>query len=451
MKHFFAARDIPGLTKKAAAFLRSDIWRMRTKTLPKKKTIWVKPLRVFSLAINKYKKDLCPLRASALTFFSLLSIVPVLAMAFGIAKGFGFEKTLETQLLAKLQGQQEVISRIMDFANRLLENTQGGLIAGAGIVVLLWTIMRLLGNIENSFNHIWEIKTPRRLTRKVSDYLSAVIVCPVLLIIASTVTVVVISQVKLIVEKLSFLGVLGSGILFVLKFLPYAVIWGLFTFIYLFMPNKKIKFASGAVAGIIAGTLYQLFQWAYLSFQFGVSRFNAIYGSFAALPLFLLWLQISWMIVLFGAEVSYAHQNAQTFELEPDYSSLSHRLKLFLTLRVAHLLIKNFSRGDPPLPSYQIADTLELPVRLVNEILSDLVAAGIISVTCNQQAEEQAYQPAQDSDVFTIAYVLEALESTGAKTSPDRSSLERDPLFKCLGTFQEAIEKSPANMKLKDI
>jgi membrane protein len=277
------------------------------------------------------------------------------------------------------------------------------------------------------------------------------IVCPLLLIVSSTVTVVIVSRAKLIIERLSFLGAFGSAILFVLKFLPYAVIWSLFAFVYLFMPNKKVKFASGAIAGIIAGTLFQLFQWAYVSFQIGVSRYNAIYGSFAALPLFLVWLMISWMIVLFGAEVSYAHQNSETFELEPDYDDLSHRLKIFLSLRVAHLLIQNFARGEVSPTAAQIASWLDVPFRLVNEILSDLVACGIVSVTCRTPEQDPTYQPAQETDRFTVAYVMKQLEHKGTRTTPVKQSDVGDKLLKCLEALEDTIEKSPANVKLKDL
>lgn len=439
------------LTGGTTSFLKTDIWQMRLNTLPRHTRIWIKPLRLLILSSRKFKQDGCMLRASALTFYSLLSIVPVLAMAFGIAKGFGFEKALEAQLLTRLQAQEAVITRIMGFAQSLLDNTKGGIIAGTGVVLLLWTIMSLLGNIENAFNRIWDVDKPRSPARKVSDYFSAMVVCPLLLVLSSGATVVIISQVTLIIDKISFLGALGPAILFVLKLLPYAVIWILFTFIYLFMPNRKIGLGSGVFAGVLAGTLYQVFQWAYLSFQFGVTRYNAIYGSFAALPLFLVWLQISWLIVLFGAVVSYAHQNQEAFELAPESGRISHHLRTLLTLQVVHLLVKAFTEGQRPVPAPQIARSLDLPHHLLHDILRDLVAAGIISPVCSAPSGERGYQPARDSDLLTIEYVMSQMESLG---TPD---LPRDPpptegrLMQSLEAFQDLIRKSPANLKLKDL
>jgi len=326
---------------KKMQFIKTDIWRMRSRELPRTKYIGIALLRIIILSVQRFDKHDCLFRASALTFYSLLSIVPVLAMAFGLAKGFGFEKALERQLFETFQGQEEVVVRVMDFARSLLESTKGGVIAGAGLLLLFWTIIRVLGSIENSFNHIWGIKKGRSFSRKISDYLSAMLVCPVLFIVSSMVTVVIKSQVQLVVQKIALLGAISPVIFFTLRLLPYCVIWILFTFVYMFMPNTKIRFASAIFAGIVAGTLYQVFQLAYLSFQIGVAKYNAIYGSFAALPLFLVWLQLSWMIVLFGAELSFAHQHVETYEFEPDCSAVSYSFKRLLTLRVVHPLLKS--------------------------------------------------------------------------------------------------------------
>jgi len=253
-------------------FLKTDIWRIRASTLSNRKSFWIRQLRIILLAIRGFAEDKCKLQASALTFYSLMSVVPVVAMAFGIAKGFGFEDRLETQILTSMQGQEEVAQRIIGFTQSLLENTQGGWIAGIGIAVLFWSVIGVLGNIENSFNGIWGIKKSRTLGRKFSDYLSIMMICPVLFIMSSSVTVLITSQVTLLIEKLAFLGPIGTIIIISLKILPYAVIWIMFTFTYMFMPNTKVNFKSGFIAGIIAGTIYQIIQWAYIAFQIGVSK-----------------------------------------------------------------------------------------------------------------------------------------------------------------------------------
>ena len=255
------------------------------------------------------------------------------------------------------------------------------MIAGIGLIVLFWAVIKVLGQIEDSFNDIWGIKEQRTIGRMFSDYLSLMLICPVLIILSSSVTVFVTTQVNLIMEKFSILGVFSPLVFFCLKLLPYCLLWGLFTFCYIFMPNTKVRFSSGLLAGIIAGTIFQVVQWGYITFQIGVVKYNAIYGSFAVLPLFLVWLQLSWLIVLYGAELSFAHQNVDTYEFEPDALQASHRLKTLLSLQIAHHLIKNFTTGEKPLTARQISHELEIPIRFVNEILFELVKSNILSVT----------------------------------------------------------------------
>jgi len=203
------------IIQKVLIFIKRDVWRIRAKSLPQQKYFWLRQLRVFLLAIRGFGEDKCQLRASALTFYSLMSIVPIVAMAFGVAKGFGFEKLLEKQLLEKLPGQEEVIGQVIGFAQSFLENTKGGVIAGIGVAMLFWTVIKVLGNIENSFNDIWGIKRARTIGRKFSDYLSIMLICPMLLIMSSSVTVMISSQVKLVMDKIEILGVFSPVILLI--------------------------------------------------------------------------------------------------------------------------------------------------------------------------------------------------------------------------------------------
>ena len=432
-------------------FIRTDIWRIRLSKLSRRRSFLIKQLRIIILALRGFDEDKCLLRASALTFYSLLSIVPVLAIAFGISKGFGLEKTLERMLMAKLQGQEEVVARAIDFAHNLLESAQGSVVAGLGIAFLFWVVIRLLGNIESSFNDIWGIKTPRSLARKFSDYLSIMLVCPILFIVASSITVVIAGQVEAITERIALLGAISPVIFLLLKLLPYCVIWVLLIFIYIFMPNTKVNFKSGLLAGIVAGTIYQVVQWGYIHFQIGAAKYGPIYGSFAALPLFLVWLQVSWLVVLFGAEVSFAHQNVETYEFEPDCLRVSRFFKNLLALRTVQLSVKNFRSGEKPWTATQISHALEIPIRLVRQILYELVESGIISEVKVAENKSAAYQPARDSEVLTIRNVLDALERHGSHDIPVAKSKELDKLSECLKSFGEEVERSPANMALKDI
>jgi len=413
-------------------------------------TVW-KYAKIFLLAMRGFQQDHCSLRASALTLYSLLSVVPVMALAFGIAKGFGFEKILEKQLLENIPGQEKGLLYIIDFARKLLENTQGGIVAGIGIAFLLWSVIKVLGNIERSFNHIWKVLEERSLGRKFSDYLSLTLVAPLLAIISSSVSVFITTQVTTIAEKTKFLDVFSPLILSSLKLLPYGLIWILFSLLYIFMPNMTVRFVPGVFAGLIAGTIYQLVQGGYIYFQVKISNYNAIYGSFAALPFFILWLQISWLIVLFGAEIAFFYQNLPTTQDEYQYAQLAPSLQKLLGLQVTHLLVVNFSQGADPLPSSQIAQRLQCPPSLIQQILTHLVDCHILSRVMLRGKEDFAYQPAQAIDRLSVQSVMTALEHHGVReiTHPKEENLAA--FLDIMHQFDAMLENSSANVLLKDI
>jgi membrane protein len=268
---------------------------------------------------------------------------------------------------------------------------------------------------------------------------------------SSAATVLIGGGARWVVEKISILGFVSPLIFLSLKFLPYAVLWVLFTFVYIFIPNTKVNFKSGILGGIIGGTIYEIFQWAYIHFQIGVGQYNAVYGSFAALPLFFIWLQVSWLIVLLGAEIAFAHQSVETYEFEQDCLTVSHSYKNLLALRIVHLLVTHFSGGEMAWTASQISHKLEIPIRLVHQILYDLVSAGVLSEICLNDSSAVAYQPAADPDRLTIKYVIDALEKQGSDHIPVERSEELQRLSESLDQFEALMEKSPANKKLKEV
>jgi len=438
-------KDMMTVLSKIIDFLKTDIWRISTRDLPRIKSFFIKQLRTVILAVRGFDQDKCQLRASSLTFYSLLSIVPVVAMAFGIAKGFGFEKLLEKQLLEKLPGQEAVLLQVVDFAKKLLENTKGGMIAGIGVLLLLWSVIKLLGHIDSAFNDIWEIRQSRTAARKFSDYLSIMLISPVFVVVSSSVTVFITTQITHVAENTSALWMFSPFIVNALKMLPYCLIGFLLTIIYMLMPNTKVNFKSGLIAGMIAGITYVVLQWGYINFQVGIAKNNAIYGSFAALPLFLIWLQLSWLIVLFGAEISFAIQSVETYEFDHDCQNISPAFKKLLSLQIAYLSIHAFSKGEKPLTASGISSRLEIPIRLVRQILYELVDSGIISDTSNEDSKEPAYQPARDINKLSIKSVIDSLEQTGTDNIPVVQSRELSALSDTLKAFGDAIQDSPAN------
>ncbi len=439
------------MIEKGLHFIKNDIWRLRLRDLPRPRSILIKHLRVVLLALRGFDEDKCQLRASALTFYTLLSIVPIAAMAFGVAKGFGFEKHLERQIMQGFAGQEEVATNIINFSNRLLENTRGGLVAGIGVAALFWVVIKVLGNIERSFDDIWGIKEMRPIGRKFSDYLSIMLLCPILIILSSSATVFITTQIRALTQSVEFLGFVASIILSGVRLVPYLFIWVLFTFIYIFMPNTKVNFKSALLAGIVSGTLYVVAPWGYINFQIGVARYNAIYGSFAALPIFLVWLQISWLITLFGAELSFAHQNVDTYEFEPDALQASNRLKKLFALRVTNFIVKNFDEGRAPLSDNRISHELEMPIRIVRDILFDLEKEGIVAKRSSEPHQEETYLPARNIENLRVKDIIDALEKKGINAMPALGSEEMDRLSGTLDDFDRAIAESPGNVVLKNI
>jgi len=432
-------------------FLKRDIWRLRLGNYSPAKSFLLKQLRVIVLAVRGFSEDKCKFRGSALTFYSLLSIVPVVAMMFGIAKGFGFEKKVEGLILEKMEGHEEIAERLIEFSNSLLENAQGGLIAGIGILFLLWAVIKVLGNIEHSFNDIWGIKKPRSLGRKFSDYLSIMLICPIFLVMSSSMTVIISTQIKQLLQKMPLVEGVSWLVMPMLRLLPYCTIWLIFTFVFIFMPNTKVRFKSGLLAGIVAGTIFQVLQWVYITFQVGAAQYGAIYGSFAALPLFLIWLQMSWFVVLFGAELSFAHQNVDTYEFEPDCLSVSYSYKRLLSLLVMQHLVRGFCVGDRPLSASEISGRLEIPIRLVRQILYELGEAGLVSEVRGEEYKEVTYQPGCDVDMLTVRYVIESVEQHGNQDVPVTQSKEFEKLSDCVAEFRAIVENSKSNILLKDM
>lgn len=439
------------MINKISRFIKTDLWRIRLAAVSPVKSFFIRLLRTVVLAVRGFDEDKCSLKASALTYYTLLSIVPLVAMAFGIAKGFGLEALLEKQLMEKMAGQEEAFTLIINFSRSLLENTKGGLIAGIGVAFLFWTVIKLLSNIERSFNDIWGIVRARSLKQKFSSYLSAMLLCPLLFIMASSLTVMVSGRITMLVNRFEIFHTIGPAVFMALKLMPYGMIWLLFTFIYIFMPNTQVKAVPALIAGIIGGTLYQLVQWCYIAFQVGAGQYNAVYGSFAALPLFLIWLQLSWLIVLFGAEISFALQNVETYEFEPDCKKISPSLKKLLSLRILQLIIRRFEQGQSPADNETISHQLDLPVRLVNRILYDLVSSGLASETVPDNEKNSGFQPAVNTDRITLHHAISCLEKTGSTAIPVEESDETGRIQSCLDTFSQQLEKSSANIKLKDL
>lgn len=429
-------------------FFKKDIWLLHEDKLPPFNAKIIKALKILMLSVQGFSRDLCSLRASALTLYTLLSIVPVIALLFGIAKGFGLEKMMKQELIEKIPSQETMVLQLINFAQNMLESTKGEVVAGTGIIILFWTIIKVIGNIEESFNYIWKLEQGRSISRKFSDYLSLMLLAPIILITSGSITVFLKTQLTWLINAIQLPGIGDWLVIRALSLAPLVLMAGLFSFTFIFMPNHKINYKAGIIAGIVTAIMYALAQSAYLSLQIGVSTYNAIYGSFAALPLFVAWLQIGWMIVLFGCEIAFFLQNYENYRHSSEFSNLSFSLKKVIALQITHLIVKNFIPINNPLTAAQIAKELAVPIAIIQSILLKLMASHII-VEFKTQDEYEVYQPAVDVNRLTIAYVVNALEQCGQNHLP---GINQEQLFvDIVNNFRKLIEASEQDRLLKDI
>ena len=438
------------LVDKIVDFLENQIWRHEKTSSSRSAALILRSTQIFVTAIRGYIRDKCVLHASALTFYSLLSVVPVAAMAFGIAKGFGLEQRLEKQLLLRFAGHEEVMTKIIEFARTLLDNTQGGLIAGIGVAVLFWSSVKVLSHIEGTLNTIWRV-SGRSFIRKFTNYLTLLIISPLLVIVSSSVNVFIRTQVLAATERWEMLQAAGPIITLSLKLLPFGLIWLLFIMIYLVMPNTQVRLRSALIAGIIAGTLFQLTQGAYISAQVVVARYNAIYGSFAALPLFLIWLQLSWMVVLLGAQIAHAHQYLGSLSTGYDFQNSRPEYRKRCALYVLHWIIRRFGEGTTPPTAGQISQHLKLPFPLVEQSLEQLQQCGLVSAIAVERSAEHAYQPAMDIHTIRIAAVLDSLDRLGKETPSPSDQPDFDSVTNAYDAIRKEVDNSSSNVLVKDI
>jgi membrane protein len=437
------------MIRKWLRYLDQDLWNFRLSAKAGYEYFRLKWLRVFYLAIRGFIQDQCTLRASSLTYYTLISIVPVLAMTLAVAGGFGFRESLRDELLSKFEDQREALQQIIGFADQLLEQTRGGVIAGVGLLVLFWSVTALLNNMETTLNHIWGIKKMRSWRRILSDYFAFMLIAPIFFLVSSSATVFIARRLETLVLSLPIGTFLISAISFFLHLLPYALFWILFTFIFVFMPNTRVYFRSAFVGGLVTGTLYLLVQWGYIFFQVGVSRYGAIYGSFAALPLFLIWIQLSWFLVLFGAEVSYAHQTLESHEFGEVAESMSNSLRRLLCLWVAYLVVQRYIKDEGPLTHEALVKRYQIPHGVANRIAQELIDCKIL-LEVRGEKDYVGYVPARSPEELKISDVCEALDSRGTRDWPWIESKAWKHLEATLEKFQTILKSHPENKRLRD-
>ena len=410
---------ISALLARTIRFVTYDIWRITENEVSGLKEIYINIIKTVILAVRGFQSENLQTKASALTYSTLLSIVPLLAVLLGIAKGFGFQGTVRQELFDYFPGHEMELNKAFEFVESYL------------------------------FNDIWQIQKSRPWYRKISDYLALFLVLPVLMTASSGLSIFMSTLQNSFLGQYLFFTPLVELFLHIA---PYIITTLAFTGLYVSLPNTKVRFVNGLVAGFIAGCAFQLFQFIYISGQIWVSKYNAIYGSFAALPLLLLWLQLSWLICLFGAELSYASQNVKKFSFERDSKSISRRYKDFLTLLIASLIVKRFVKGEKPYTADELSDAYRIPIRITTQILYLLTELNIIiEVNYGNDDRVAYYQPAIDVNKITVSYLLTRMDEYGSENFKIDTSKLFSKEWKALLKTREDMIKANDNILLKDL
>lgn len=425
-------------------FLSIGIWRVDTNGIGWLRALIYNIIKSFILAYRNFDWSIISTRASALTYNTLLSIVPLLAVLFAIAKGFGFQNIVKSELFDYFKGQQDILKKSMEFIDKSLEYAQSGIFLGVGLLLLLYTVINLLSGIEDNFNSIWRVKNGRSYFRQFTDYTALILISPVFLVCNAGLSILLNSTLDT--------QIIGFVMTPFLKVLPYIITILLFTFIYCYIPNTKVNVSSGFFAGVVAGTLFQIFQQLYIGGQIWISKYNAIYGSFAALPLLLLWLQLSWLITLIGVQLSFANQNVSKFSFEKESKNISRRYKDFVTLLITSLIVKRFEKGEKPYTANDLSEKYQIPTQLTSDTLYLLMKLDIIIETPSESDDLiKAYVPALDINKISVNYLFDKLDTYGNEDFIIDTENEFLNEWNLVKNIRNTINQSEAGVLVKDL
>jgi len=388
-----------------------SLWQAEPADLTRVKRLLSSFLKIAFLVGRDFIENLVKLQAMALAFKTLLSIAPLLAVIFSILKGLGVHNRIEPVLaeaLAPLGDKgQEVTSHLIGFVDKM----SAGALGSVGVVTLFITVLSLMGTIEQAFNTIWRVRFPRKLARRFSDYLSVLLVGPVLVFAALTITATL--QSNSFVRNLLALEPFGTVMLMLLRLVPYLILWGAFTLSYLFIPNTRVRLRSALIGGLVAAILWQTIGWGFATFVASSTRYYAIYSSFAILLLFLLWLYVGWLIVLLGAQVSHAHQHIRFYYGERENLARSPAGREKLALQLLLLIGRNFHQGLRPMSITELANRLQLPAALVRDFLDMFQRSRLVLPL----ADEETFVLGRAAETIRIKEILDCVRTAGDTTT----------------------------------
>jgi len=395
-------------------FIQYDLWRrtsLELKQSKRTKRVGFGLLKTLILVIRGFNSKQLNMTANALTYNLVFAIVPILAMILAVAKGFGFSEMIEVQLQKSMLGETNLVPSVMAMVDRYLETAQGGAFIGIGLLILIWAVYSFFRSVEQTFNTIWNVKQSRSIVRQLTTYIAVLFLVPVLVVATSGMSLIVHST----IESTAAFSQLSNYHGTMVRVLQFVIVWGIFLWMYMAIPNTKVHFRSAIYPAIIMGTLFQLLQMLSMYVIMFLSRTSIVYGAFAAIPIIMIWLQWTCLLILIGAELSFAIQNNEQFEYEKDVETMSRRYKDFLTLYLLHRIIYRFEHDELPYMATELAHENNLPIRLVSQLLNRLVDVGLLRTVYVEQKEDKTYQPALDTHQITVGMAIERIDKQGTE------------------------------------
>ncbi len=435
-------------TSKALKFITEDIWHDSDGNISKTRKNFYTGVKTLYLCIKRFVDERLVVKASALTYSTLLAIVPLFAILFAVARGFGFDKMMEDQIRISLAGQGEATDYILEFVKRYLSQTKNGVFIGVGLILLLWTVINLSANIEKTVNQIWHVKKGRSVYRKITDYFSMFLLIPILIVVSGGLSIFSVTMLR----SMASFDLLMPIAKFLFQLIPFVFTWGVFIGFYVFMPNTKVKIRHAIIPGILAGSAFQGLQFLYIAGQVSVSRYNAIYGSFAALPLLLLWMQVSWSICLFGVQMTYASQNIKNFSYDKDTRNISHRYFSFVCIVITSLIAKRFEKGQKPYTAEELSNENRIPIRLTKQVLGTLQDLNILhEVLSDEKSEDIAFQPSIDIYQLSVGLIMNRIETNGSEAFRIDKVHRFNPHWQILKDHEDASFDKLSQVLVKDL
>lgn len=438
MANFFL--NIYDKTLKFINYCWSGVWR------EPRNTFRIRLIKTISLSIRSFMDRGLQMKSAALTFSTVLAIVPAFALLLAIGRGFGFQDLLTQNIFHYFPAQHKAIATALTFVDSYLQEASNGIFVGVGILVLLWTLISLLSTIEEAFNNVWDIKKDRTIYQKITDYISICVLIPILMVCSSGVSIFM----STIIQTKLHLTFLTPIINISLEASPVILAWLAFSLSYFLIPNTKVQFKYAAVSGLICAIAFQILQLLFVNGQIYVSKYNAIYGSFAFLPLLLIWLQLSWLILLFGCVLTYSMQNIFAFNFLGNVSNVSQDYQRKVSLVVCFAILKSFIDGKNPPTRNELSTNYDIPIRMVGDITFALHEAGLVNYVLLKN-EETGYAPAKECSSLTVGQLFRILDNLGDNDFiPHFNSLYPD-LVKKVNELNNVAWDCADNMLVKDI